>query len=133
MKNLKFLTCKRHNALTWKNPWINIKLCDLNFLTQVGLKGKQDKTKKTIKKEKKIKLECKESSKWMTMLYKSNPFIHGQMKYVVIVGMSTNFQLCKLTLLQVVFNYNSKFEFFANTLPPLLYIISFIHPYYLAH
>jgi hypothetical protein len=31
MKNLKFLTCKRHNALTWKNPWIDIKLHDLNF------------------------------------------------------------------------------------------------------
>jgi hypothetical protein len=22
MKNLKFLTCKRRDALTWKNPWI---------------------------------------------------------------------------------------------------------------
>jgi DNA topoisomerase VI subunit A len=31
MKNLKFLTCKRHNALTWKNPWIDIKQYDLNF------------------------------------------------------------------------------------------------------
>jgi hypothetical protein len=30
-KNLKFLTCKRHEALTWKNPWIDIKLHDLNF------------------------------------------------------------------------------------------------------
>jgi hypothetical protein len=31
MKNLKFLTCKRHNALTWKSPWIDIKLHDFNF------------------------------------------------------------------------------------------------------
>jgi len=69
----------------------------------------------------------------MIMLYKGNPFIHGWMKYVVIVGMSTNFQLCKLTSFQVVFNYNSKFEFPANALPPMLYVKQFIHPYYLAH
>ncbi len=50
------------------------------------------------------------------MLYKGNPLIHGWMKYVVIVGMSTNFQLCKLTSFQIVFNYNSNFEFPANTL-----------------
>jgi hypothetical protein len=30
---------------------------------EVGPKEKQDKTKQTTKKEKKIKLECKESSK----------------------------------------------------------------------
>jgi hypothetical protein len=66
----------------------------------------------------------------MTMLYKGSPFIRGWMKYVVIIEMSTNFQLCKLTLYQVVFNYNSKFEFLANT---LLYVILSIHPYYLAH
>jgi hypothetical protein len=69
----------------------------------------------------------------MIMLHKGSPFIHEWMKYVVIVGMSTNFQLCKLTLFQVVFNYNSKFEFPANTLSPLLYVIPSIHPYYLAH
>jgi hypothetical protein len=56
----------------------------------------------------------------MTMLYKGNPFIHGWMQYVVIARMLTNFQLCKLTSFQVIFNYNSKFEFHANTLPPLL-------------
>jgi hypothetical protein len=123
MKNLKFLTCKRHDALTWKNPWIDIKLHDLNFWTQVGLNEKQNKTKQNIKKEKKIKLKCKESSKWMTILYKGNPFIHGWMKYVIVVGMSTNFQLCKLTLFQIVFNYNSNFESPTNTLPPLLYAI----------
>jgi hypothetical protein len=61
MKNLKFLTCKRHDALTWKNPWIDIKQYDLNFQTQVGPKEKQDKTKESVKKEKKIKLECKEN------------------------------------------------------------------------
>jgi hypothetical protein len=65
----------------------------------------------------------------MTMLYKGNPFIHGWMKYVVIVGISTSFQLCQLTLFQVVFNYNSNFEFPTNTLPPLLYVIPSIHPY----
>jgi len=69
----------------------------------------------------------------MTMLYKGSPFIHGWMKYVVIVGMSNNFQLCKLTSFQVVFKYNLKFEFPANTLPPLLYVIPSIYPYYLAH
>jgi hypothetical protein len=57
------------------------------------------------------------------MLYKGSPFIHGWMKYVVIIGMLTNFQLCKLTLFQVVFNYNSNFGFPTNTLPPLLYVI----------
>jgi hypothetical protein len=31
MKNLKFFTCKRHDAFTWKNPWIDIKLHDLKF------------------------------------------------------------------------------------------------------
>jgi hypothetical protein len=31
MKNLKFFTCKKHDALTWKYPWIDIKLHDLNF------------------------------------------------------------------------------------------------------
>jgi hypothetical protein len=31
MKNLKIFTCKKHDALTWKNPWIDIKLHDLNF------------------------------------------------------------------------------------------------------
>ncbi len=35
---------------------------------------------------------------------------------MVIVGMSTNFQLCKLTSFQIVFNYNSNFEFPTNTL-----------------
>jgi hypothetical protein len=34
---------------------------------------------------------------------------------VVIVGMLTNFQLCKLTSFQVVFNYNSNFEFPTNS------------------
>jgi hypothetical protein len=28
MKNLKFLTCKKHYALTWKKSWIDIKLHD---------------------------------------------------------------------------------------------------------
>jgi hypothetical protein len=69
----------------------------------------------------------------MTMLYKGNLFIHGWMKYVVIVRMLTNFQLRKLTLFQVVFNYNSNFEFPTNTLPPLLYVTPSVHPYYLAH
>ncbi len=69
----------------------------------------------------------------MTMLHKGNPFIHEWMKNVVIVEMSTNFQLCKLTSFQVVFNYNSKFEFPINALLPLLYVIPSIHPYYLAH
>jgi len=53
MKNLKFFTCKRHDALTWKNPWIDIKIHDLNFYTQVGPKEKQNKTKQTVNKEKK--------------------------------------------------------------------------------
>jgi hypothetical protein len=69
----------------------------------------------------------------MTRLYKDSPIIHRWMKYVVVVEMSTNFQLCKLTSFQVIFNYNSKFEFPTNTLPPLLYVIPSIHPYYLAH
>jgi hypothetical protein len=69
----------------------------------------------------------------MAMLYKGSPFIHGWMKYVVIIGMLINFQLRKLTSFQVVFNYNSNFEFPANTLSPLLYIIPSIHPYYLVH
>ncbi len=129
MKNLKFFTCKRHDALIWKNPWIDIKLHDLNFKTKLGLKICKIKQNK----ERKIKLECKESSKWMAMLYKGSPFIHGWMKYVVIIGMLINFQLRKLTSFQVVFNYNSKFEFPANTLSPLLYIIPSIHPYYLVH
>ncbi len=79
MKNLKFLTCKRHDVLTWKNQKIDMKLHDLHFLTQVGPKKKQDKTKKTLKKVKKIKLKPKKSSKWMTMLYKDSLFIHGWM------------------------------------------------------
>jgi hypothetical protein len=133
MKNLKFLTCKKHNTLIWKNPWIDIKLHDLNFQTQVGPKKNQDKTKQTVKKDKKIKLKCKESSKRMIMLYKGSPFIHSWMKYVVIVGMLTNFQLCKLTSFQVIFNYNLQFEFPINTLSPLLYVRPSIHPYYLAH
>jgi hypothetical protein len=146
MKNLKFLTCKRHDALTWKNPWIDITIHDLSFYTQFGPKEKQNKTKQTVKKEKKINLKHTKISKWMTMLYKGNPFIHGWMKYVVIVGMSTNFQLCKLTSFQVVFNYNSNFEF------PIKHIVtivichtihssilfgtlnhSFIHPQYMPH
>jgi hypothetical protein len=45
MKNLKFLTCKKHDALTWKNPWIDIKLHYLKFQTQVGPKEKPNKTK----------------------------------------------------------------------------------------
>jgi hypothetical protein len=69
----------------------------------------------------------------MTMLYKGSPFIHGWMKYVVIVGMLTNFQLCKLTSFQVIFDYNSNFEFPTNSLPPMSYVIPSIHPYYLAH
>jgi hypothetical protein len=56
MKNLKFLTCKRHNVFTWKNPWIDIQLHDLNFETQVGPKEKQNKTKQTVKNEENIKL-----------------------------------------------------------------------------
>jgi hypothetical protein len=44
---------------------------------KVGPKKNQDKTKQTVKKEKKIKLKCKESSKRMTMLYKSSPFVHS--------------------------------------------------------
>jgi hypothetical protein len=46
------------------------------------------------------------------------------------------YQLCKLTCFQLIFNFNecnSKFEFFANTLPPLLYVISSIHPYYMPY
>ncbi len=69
----------------------------------------------------------------MRMLYKDGPFIHGWKKYVVIVGMSTNFQPCKLKSFKVVFNYNSNFEYSTNTLPPLLYVIPSIHPHYLAH
>jgi hypothetical protein len=53
MKNFKFFTCKRHDAFTWKNPWVDIKLHDLNFLTQGEPKEKQDRTKQTVKKEKK--------------------------------------------------------------------------------
>jgi len=56
MKNLKLRTCKMHDSFTWKYPWIDIKIHDLNFQKQVGLKGKQNKTKQTIKKEKKIQL-----------------------------------------------------------------------------
>ncbi len=59
----------------------------------------------------------------MTMLYKGNLFIHGWMKYVVIVGMSIKFQICNLASFQVVFNYNSNFKCPTNTLPPLLYVI----------
>jgi len=80
MKNLKFFTCKRHDALTWKNPWIDIKLHDLVFWTQVEPKENQDKKKKIVENEKQIKLEHKENSKWMIMLYKGSPFIHGWMK-----------------------------------------------------
>jgi hypothetical protein len=54
------------------------------------------------------------------MLYKCSHFIHRWMKYVVIIGTSTDFQLCKLTLFQVVFNYNLKFEFPTNTLAPFV-------------
>jgi 3-hydroxymyristoyl/3-hydroxydecanoyl-(acyl carrier protein) dehydratase len=53
MKNLKIFTCKKHDAFTWKNLWIDIKLHDLNFKTQVGPKEKQDKTKQIVKEDKK--------------------------------------------------------------------------------
>jgi len=53
MKNLKFLTCKRHDTFTWKNPWTDIKLYELNFQTQVGPLKKKDKTKQIGKKGKK--------------------------------------------------------------------------------
>jgi hypothetical protein len=55
MKNLKFFTCKRHNAFIWKNPWIDIKLHDLNFKTKLGLKIckiKQNKKNQTIMQRK---------------------------------------------------------------------------------
>jgi hypothetical protein len=57
------------------------------------------------------------------MLYKGNPFIHGWMKYVVIVRMSTHFQLCKLTSFQVVFNYFQNLNF-----PP-----THCHHYYMSY
>jgi hypothetical protein len=67
---------------------------------------------------------------WMKVSYKV------EFHCVVIVGMWINFQLCKLTWFQLVFNFNkcnSNFGFLNNTLPPLLYVISFIDPYYLPY
>jgi len=63
MKNLKFFTCKRHDALTWKNPWIDITIHDLSFYTQVGPKEKQNKTKQTVKKEKKNQFKTQNNLK----------------------------------------------------------------------
>jgi len=55
---------------------------------------------------------------------------------MVTIGMLSNFLLYKLSWFQLVFNFNecnSKIQFLVNTLLPLLYVISSLHPYYTTH
>jgi hypothetical protein len=133
MKHLNFSTCKRKGALTWRNPQIN-KLHGFKLKQKLGLRKNKRKQNQTRAKGK--------PKVWMKMSYKV------EFCCVVIVGMWINFQLCKLTWFQLVFNFNkcnSKFEISWQLITaivvcyhPLIHNIChiihlFIHPYYAIH
>jgi hypothetical protein len=113
MKDLKFSTCKRKSALTWRNSQIN-KLHGLKLIHKLGLRKNKRKINQTIAKAK-LKV-------WMKVSYKVESHC------VVIVGMWINFQFCKLTWFQLIFKFNkcnSSFEIYRQHITAIVvcYII----------